>query len=375
MSLIDRYLWRQLRGPTLVAAASLSIVAILSQSLSSLGVLIDQRQSVLVFAKIILLAMPQLIVLILPVAVLIAALIVMNRLHTEQEIVICFAGGMSRWAVIAPAIRLASILTVGSLVITLWIQPWSYRALRDTLEAARADLASSMIKPGAFTHPAPGVTVYAQSIDDRGTIHNLFIDRRGGKGQDSTITAHEGRLQKRGGAPILVLRHGANQEFSPDGVLNFLSFDEYIFDLRQIMSLQKSVHYKLSDRYLHELFFPDLDDDWARLNIRKLHAEGHARLSTPLYNIAFMAMAMAAVLGGAFSRLGYGARIGAVAAAALVTRTLGFAAQAAAGGQPFLNVLQYGVPIGAAVAASMILYGGVGRRRAQTPATAPGWAH
>jgi len=359
MSLIDRYLWRQLRGPTLVAAASLSIVAILSQSLSALGVLVDQRQSVLVFAKVILLAMPQMIVLILPIAVLIATLIVMNRLHTEQEIVICFASGMSRWAVIAPGIRLASVITVISLALTLWIQPWSYRALRDTLEAVRADLATTMIKPGAFTHPAPGLTVYAQSIDDRGTIHNLFIDRKGGKGQDATITAREGRLQKRGRAPILILRHGANQEFSPEGVLNFLSFDEYIFDLGQLMALDRPVHYKLSDRYLHELFFPDIDDSWAQSNNRKLQAEGHARLSTPLYNIAFMMMAMGAVLGGAFTRLGYGARIGAVAAAALLTRTLGFAAQAAAGSEPVLNILQYGVPIAAGGVAALVCMGAI----------------
>src|SRR6516225_7834095 len=69
MSLIEGYLHRQLRGPTLQATLALSGVAILSESLSAIGLVLNQRQSPLVFAKVIVLAMPQLIVLVLPVAV------------------------------------------------------------------------------------------------------------------------------------------------------------------------------------------------------------------------------------------------------------------------------------------------------------------
>ncbi len=372
MRLIERYLFRQLLGPTLLATAALSAVAMLSQLLSGIDILVDQHQNPWVFAKITVLAMPQLVVVILPVAALVATLVAMNRLHTEQEIVICFSGGMSRWRVIAPAARLAGWLTLVSLIMTLWIQPLCYRELRQTLDAVRADLAATMVKPGHFTHPAPGLTVYAQSIDDDGAIHNLFIDRDDGRGRDLTITAREGRLERRGGAPVLVMRQGANQEFSSAGVLNYLSFDEYVFDLRPLIGLGRQIRYKLSDRYLHELFFPDTRLAWERANLAKMLAEGHSRLAGPLYNIAFIFMALAAVIGGGFSRLGYGARMAAVAAEALVARTLGFAAQTAAGGAPALNVLQYAIPIGALTVAAMVLFGRsarpmAARRRAPAP--------
>ena len=356
MRLIQSYLFRQLLGPTLLAAAALSAVAVLSQSLSALDILVDQRQSPLVFAKITLLAMPQLVVMILPVAVLIAGLISLNRLHTEQEIVICFAGGMSRWRVISPAFRLSVLVALVSLVITLWIQPLSYRAMRQILQTVRADLAATMVKPGQFTRPSPGLTVYAQAVDDDGLIHNLFINQSGGRGRDVTVTAREGRLVQRAGAPVLVMRNGANQEFSKDGVLNYLSFDEYVFDLRPLMAIDQTVHYKLSDRFLHELFFPDLRLAWERANHKKLLAEGHARLAAPLYNIAFMGIALAAVIGGSFSRLGYSERIAAAAVAALVVRTLGFAAQAGAGGVPAFNALQYLLPLSAIVVSALILF-------------------
>ena len=60
----------------------------------------------------------------------------------------------------------------------------------------------------------------------------------------------------------------------------------------------------MSDRYPHELFFPDKRYDWEKNNRKKLLAEGNARLTSPIYNIAFMALALNAVLGGGFQPAG-----------------------------------------------------------------------
>jgi lipopolysaccharide export system permease protein len=356
MRLIDRYLFLQLLGPTLVASLALTAVAILTESLSAIDILVDQRQSLWVFIKVILLAMPQLMAMILPVAVLLGSLVALNRLHTEQEIVICFAGGMSRWRVAAPAMQIAGIGALVCLLLTLWIQPLCYRQLRQTLQGVRTDFVATLINPGKFSHPAPGVTVYAQSVSDDGAIQNLFIDRDTGQGRDNTVTAREGRLELRGGAPMLVMHQGATQEFSKTGTLNFLSFDEYILDLRPLMPAEKPLLLKLSDRYLHELFFPADLNNWELSNQSRMIAEGHSRISAALYNIAFGLMGLAAVIGGGFSRRGYGTRIATVAVAALVTRTLGFGAQAIAASSVTLNILQYLIPLGAGLIALIILF-------------------
>ncbi|MBU2136947.1 MAG: LptF/LptG family permease, partial [Alphaproteobacteria bacterium] len=123
MRLIDRYLLRQLLGPTLLATLALTAVALLSQSLSALDIIINQRQSAGVFLKITLLAMPQLLNMVLPLALFVAALVALNRLQSEQELVVCFAGGMSRWRVIAPPMRSAVIIALLALVMNLFIQP------------------------------------------------------------------------------------------------------------------------------------------------------------------------------------------------------------------------------------------------------------
>lgn len=345
MRLIDRYLSRQLLGPVVLATLALLGVALLSQSLSGLDLIVNQRQSALVFLRITLLAMPRLVNMVMPIAVFVAALVALNRLHTEQEIVVCFAGGMSRWRVISPAMRLAAGTTFLMLVLNLWVQPAAYREMRRELFEVKADLAATLVREGEFTQPTPGLTVYAQSVDSAGNLENLFIHQVKSDGSDTTYSAEKGRIAHAQGRPVLILTNGSNQQLSRRGVLNYLTFRSYTFDLSSLTNSSELIHYKPSDRFMHELFFPDLQQDWERRNRLSLLSEGHARLATPLYNIAFMALALWAILGGGFSRLGYGRRIAAMGATAALVRIAGFQVEAAAEDSAWLNLLQYAVPL------------------------------
>ena len=242
------------------------------------------------------------------------------------------------------------IWTALPVIILVIIAIPSFAVLTDQMtmpDGQRKYLGSNIFSFGSVDVPAPGLTVYAQSVDSRGGMGNLFIHVAETDGMATTYTADEGRLATRAGAPVLVMSRGSTQEFSETGVLNYLTFDEYIFDLSPLIASEELVHYKPSDRYLHELFFPDLTQDWEQRNRLDMLAEGHARLSSPLYNIAFMAMALAAILGGGYDRMGYGRRIAWAGAAAAVTRILGFFVQAASESNAWLNLLQYAIPLAA----------------------------
>jgi lipopolysaccharide export system permease protein len=67
-------------------------------------------------------------------------------------------------------------------------------------------------------------------------------------------------------------------------------------------------------------------------------------------------LALAAILGGGFSRLGYGRRIAATAAIATGVRILGFVVQAACETEAWLNPLQYAVPLLATALALRTLF-------------------
>ena len=360
--LIERYLFRQLLIPTLLALAALTTVAFLSQSLSALDLVVDQRQGVGLLLEVTLLALPQLVALILPIAVFVAGAVSLNRLHNEHEIVVCFAGGMSRWRVISPAMRLAAAATLASLVLGLWVGPLASQAMRAALFKAQADVAASFVQPGQFTQPAAGLTVYAQGASPEGEFTNLFVHQQRDDAS-TTFNAQSGRIAERDGKPLLVMRHGSSQELNAEGVLNFLSFDEYALDLSPFLPKQTTMRLKTSDRYLHELLFPDLTQDIERRYRLKMLAEGHSRIASPLYSIAMMAIVLAAVIGGPFSRMGYARRIAAAGAAAAAARLLGFAAQALAIHEAWLNVLQYAFPLIAAGLAFAVLFSRPRERR------------
>ena len=96
-------------------------------------------------------------------------------------------------------------------------------------------------------------------------------------------------------------------------------------------------------------------------------AEGHSRLSAPLYALMAMAMALTAIMGGQFSRTGYSLRIAKVAGAFLIIRIAGYGVVAASAWNGWLNVFQYLLPIVATAVSLRLLF------RALKPRRRPVW--
>lgn len=368
MPKIEQYLFRQLRGPTLWAILAFAGVALLSQSISGLDLIVKQRQSAWIFIEVTLLALPKMMSLIVPLGAFVAALITLNRLHTEQEIVVCYAGGVSRWQIASPAMRWAVWLALITLAINLWVQPLASRTMRAEINAARADLAAALVREGQFTEPAPGLTVYAQTIDRGGLMHNLFIHQELSDGSALTYTAAQGSLVKSSAGPALVMRRGATQSLSKNGELNYLAFEEAPLDLAPYQVLPPP-DTKAEDRFMSELLHPSAKDTWGVNHRDLMLAEFHSRIAGPLYNLTFMAFAISAVLGGGFSRMGYARRMAWVSALAIATRIVGFVVVDAAGDAPILNILQYATPI-AGIAFTLWPFVQGGRARGRKPRAA-----
>ena len=355
MTLVERYLFRQLAVPIGWAILALAGVAMLSQSLSSLDIIVERGQSAWTLMKITGLALPRLISMILPVAVFVGALIALNRMQTDNELVVCSAGGMSRWRMFSPAFRIAAFAAVATLILNLWVQPVTQRAMHREFYEARTDAAAVFVKEGQFVQAGDNLTVYVQRIEQNGLLKNLFIHIQE-EDSATAYTAQEGRIVTTDGQPSLVMRKGSSQQFAKNGVLNYLSFDDYVFDLSPFMTGDTAFREKIADRWLRELFFPNTALRTERRDAKKFYAEGHARIAAALYPPAFMALALVGVLGGAFNRLGYGKRIAWVAAGAALTQVLGFGVQPLAAQSPWLNLLQYLVPLAALAIACRILF-------------------
>jgi len=345
MTSLQKYLFRQILGPFLGILLGLAVIAILTQSLTQIDIIVDQRRSAFAFAWVTLLAVPQLVGLVLPLALFFAVVFALNRLQGDSEIAVAQAAGMSNAQIVEPVLKLSVLAALFHLALTTLIAPAAYREMRETVYSIRSDVAASLVREGSFTTPAKNLTLYARETLPGGAMRDLLINDARNPERPLTFTARTGVIATIDGAPALVMRDGQVQQPKPDGSFDLLDFDQYVLQLGDFFMEEQALFLKSSDRYLGELFFPDLTSPYDASNVDAFRAEGHARLASPLLNIAMGLIAAAAMLRGDVQRLGYAGRIVRASAIALIVRLVALGIQAACADEPSLNPIQYAFPI------------------------------
>jgi|CXWL01.1.fsa_nt_gi lipopolysaccharide export system permease protein len=366
MNTFSTYVFRQALGPLLAILGALAAIAILTQGLNQLDIIVTNRRAGFAFAWVTILALPQLISLILPMAVFIAVVYALNRMQDDSEIAVLYGAGVSRQRIARPIMQLATLAALCHLAINVVIQPAAFKERREVFYELRTDIASSLIEEGSFTFPADDLTLYARERGGGGELRDLLInDARpefpitytARAGAIATITVDGAQ------APAIVMRDGQVQRQAEDGTVDVLDFDRYVLQLGSVFDEPELFYLKPSDRTLLELFFPDRTAHYDQHNTGRFTAEAHARLSSPLLNLALASIALAGVLMGEFSRRGYARRIMIAAACALFVRLGALAITAAATDDPAMNLLQYALPLGVMVIAGALLGGKSSRRR------------
>lgn len=356
MNTISTYVFRQALGPLLAILGALAAIAILTQGLNQLDMIVTNRRAGFAFAWVTILALPQLISLILPMALFIAVVYALNRMQSESEIAVLYGAGVSRQRLARPILQLAVLAAIVHLAINCIIQPWSFEERRNVFYDLRTDIASSLVEEGSFTYPAEGLTLYARSRGGGGELRDLLInDSRTPPG--ITYTARAGAIVTIEGAPAIVMRDGQVQRQTEQSGVDVLDFDRYVLKFDGVFDEPELFYLKASDRTLFDLFFPDRTAHYDQRNINEFLAEAHGRLSAPLLNIALALIALVGVLVGEFSRRGYGRRIMWASIIALVVRLAALVVQAAAANEPQFNPLQYILPLAVIIIAGLMLGG------------------
>lgn len=362
MNTVSAYVFRQALGPLLAILGALAAIAILTQGLNQLDIIITNRRAGFAFAWVTLLALPQLLSLILPMAVFIAVVYALNRMQSESEIAVLYGAGISRQRIARPIIQLAVLAALAHLTINVVVQPWAFKERRETFYALRTDVAASLIEEGSFTFPSDKLTLYARERGGGGELRDLLINDARPE-LPITYTARAGAIATIEGRPAVVMRDGQIQRMTEEGTVDVLDFDRYVLQLDSGNFDEPEIFYlKSSDRTLYELLMPDLTAHYDQGNIARFQAEAHGRLSSPLLSVALAMVALVSVLGGQFSRGGYARRIGIGAVIALVIRLLSLTLQAVAEEDVRMNVLQYVLPLVVILACGSML-GGRGARK------------
>lgn len=353
MDLFGRYVFKQAASALFLIMISLTAIIWLATALRELKLVTSQGQSAWLFLKMTALAMPNLMAVIAPVALLIACFHTLNRLSTDSELIVMNAAGSTIWRIAKPYVLL-SIIICGLLFISnLYVMPASMRALRDFVTQVRTDLISQVLQPGRFSSPEKGLTFHIRGRDRSDNLLGLVVhDQRDGS-QTMSYLANTARIVKRNDMAFLVMNEGQihRQKKGEEGV-QVIEFEKYLFNVSQFGEETGQVHYKPRERYLHELLNPDPKDPLFRHKPGKFRAEIHERLSNPLYPILFVMVAVAALGPARTTRQGRLQTIFIGFAVAAGLRVCGLAATNLLSLHPSAVILVYGIPIGGIIAAA-----------------------
>ena len=363
MTKIQTYVFYEVLRAVLVIVGGLAMLALLAQGLSQTDIILENRQSAITFFYIVMLSAPQVIALLTPLALFVAAVWSLNRIHKDSEIVVAQAAGMTRWQIASPIMRLAVLCAVTHLAVNLWVQPTSQRIMRETVADARADLAAALIRPGQFTTNGERLTFYARE-QIGGELRGVLVSDMTDPEHPTDILARSAALIEVDGRPTLLLRDAISQQLDDNQQLSMLEFDQYPFDLTEYMKEEAGLVLKASDKYLSELLFVDRKNYFERKEADSFLAEANARLTAPLLNVVMALIAVVAVLGGDFSRKGYGRRISWATAAAISALIVQLALQSASSDNPALNLAQWIVPSLTTLALCYIYFGKGAHKRA-----------
>src|ERR1700744_158919 len=173
MPRLSTYILRQLIGPVALFGFLLTCVIWLSQSLHLLDLVINRNQSAPTFVFLTILLLPQLLVIILPLAYFAGTLQSLHRMNSESELVVMQAAGYSRWQLLAPLMISAAGVMVLTYICGLWLMPLAQRTMKAQVLDIRADLGAAILNEGQFNTPTRGLTVFIRSLDSDGRIKGI----------------------------------------------------------------------------------------------------------------------------------------------------------------------------------------------------------
>jgi lipopolysaccharide export system permease protein len=134
MRLLDRYVLRQfLQAYTYCIAGFISIWFIFDVS-ENISTFLDERVSRSLIAKYYLMQVPQILVILLPVALLLALLFCLGRMSRANEIVSMLTCGVSLTRLVAPLLLVGLLTTVTSTVLNYSLAPHADYAHKTLLE-------------------------------------------------------------------------------------------------------------------------------------------------------------------------------------------------------------------------------------------------
>ena len=346
MPLIERYIFRIAGSAFLACLGALTAVIWLTQALREMNLVTGKGQTLLIFFQVTLFGLPALVMVIAPLSLFIAVIYTLNRLNGDSELIVMNAAGVPPRTIVKPLAVLTLIVSVLVGAMTMYAMPESFRLLRTLLTKIRADVVTRIIQEGKFISLDQGIVFHFRERLPGGAMGGVLIHDSRDPKLSSTYLAARGQIAEIDKNTYLLLERGSMQRqdaLQRDSAV--IAFERYVFDLDQFEQAVGNYQLKPRERSTSDLLFIDRNDAFVQSIYGRFRAELHDRLTNPLYPIATLAIAFAALGSARTTRQGRGVAIFGAIVALIVMRIAGFGAASLAVRSVAGVYLMYAVPL------------------------------
>ncbi len=296
MHLYQKYILNLLAKFYGIIILTFVVIVILTQFLKLINKYIGKGINLVQFLYAIILATPDMLVNVSPIALFCAIIVAYHKLINDNELVILESSGLSKYKIAKISMFFAVMITAINLIITSIISPLATRTLKRQQTTIQDNYVSNMLEEGVFNNISNSTTIY---IDKKSKNNDLFgiVMYDNAKGSQAIISAEKAKFIFKKGQMKLIMFNGIRQEINKQGQLDVLYFEQSKFDL-----LKPSVKSSTKSKKPEELVIYDLIFNAGNNSNSAILKELHRRISWPLLNLLLASIALLSASSTNFSR-------------------------------------------------------------------------
>ncbi len=223
---IEQYVFRKALGAFLLTTVVLTVIIWITQALRKIDLVSSKGQTLELYLVVSSLAVPSLIVVLAPVALLIAVIYAINALHQDSEIIVIASAGGSPKRVTRPLLWLSLLVAILTGVLSISVAPKGLSQLRGYITQVRADLIASIMVPGGFTDVDDGIMVHIKERGSDGSLSGILISDTRNPEASFQYLASRGAIVEAGIGTYLIMQNGTTtiglfQGMFPNNILTF----------------------------------------------------------------------------------------------------------------------------------------------------------
>jgi lipopolysaccharide export system permease protein len=177
---LSRYLISEILPPFFFGLLVFTFVLLVARMVKLIELIVTRGVSPVQTAKLFSLILPTFLELTVPMAFLLAILLGLGRLSSDQELLAMKASGISPGQILGPIAAVATVIAIITLLLTMLARPAANLAIKKELYNIAKTRVGTALKEKVFNDDFPNILIYVEEIIPPGNTAQgvLIVDKR-----------------------------------------------------------------------------------------------------------------------------------------------------------------------------------------------------